>query len=280
MNRPPLEVAAVALPPWAGISMSAPTAATVRPSPTTAAVIGTARSVRPTPATVGSKHVARNFCRRVTFMLSSPYPISWRPSPCRTRKSCTICCCRPVPQPSSKSLAIPNISAPRSASSVCFTPGIKNSNITRMPIVWCPPAGAPIRGSWWKHPDSKMIFRATRLVRSSEHVLVCRLVEGKVTYVDSRLADDCPVGSVLQPAFRSLSGAIRIAARHGTTDSPRASHHAFDSRLRGQPPRRVWCPAVRECAPATQFRRWSSRRPLQFGYLTPPTAHAFAYSGA
>ncbi len=32
-----------------------PTAGTVRPSPTTAAVTGTARSVKPTPATVGSK---------------------------------------------------------------------------------------------------------------------------------------------------------------------------------------------------------------------------------
>ena len=41
---------------------------TVRPSPTTAAGIGTARSVKPTLATVGSKHVARNFCPRVTFI--------------------------------------------------------------------------------------------------------------------------------------------------------------------------------------------------------------------
>jgi len=35
-------------------------------------------------------------------------------------------------------LAIPNILAPRSASSVCSTPGIRNSNITRTPIVWSP----------------------------------------------------------------------------------------------------------------------------------------------
>jgi hypothetical protein len=48
-------------------------------------------------------------------------------------------------------------------------------------------ARTPIRGSWWTHPDGKKIFRATRLVRSSEHVLVCRLVEGKVTYVDREL---------------------------------------------------------------------------------------------
>jgi hypothetical protein len=48
-------------------------------------------------------------------------------------------------------------------------------------------AGTPIRGSWWSHPDGKKIFRATRVVRSNEQVLVCRLVGGKVTYVDRRL---------------------------------------------------------------------------------------------
>src|SRR5207302_9460741 len=48
-------------------------------------------------------------------------------------------------------------------------------------------AGAPIRGNWWNHADSKKIFRATRLVRESEDILVCRLVAGKVTYVESRL---------------------------------------------------------------------------------------------
>jgi len=48
-------------------------------------------------------------------------------------------------------------------------------------------AKTPIHGNWWAHPDSKEIFRATRLVRDSEDVLVCRLVDGKVTYVDRRL---------------------------------------------------------------------------------------------
>jgi hypothetical protein len=48
-------------------------------------------------------------------------------------------------------------------------------------------AGAPIRGSWWTHPDGRKIFQATRRVRDSERVLVCRLVGGKVTYVDRRL---------------------------------------------------------------------------------------------
>jgi len=48
-------------------------------------------------------------------------------------------------------------------------------------------ARVPIHGNWWAHPDGKEIFRATRLVRSSEDVLVCRLVNGKVTYVDRRV---------------------------------------------------------------------------------------------
>lgn len=47
--------------------------------------------------------------------------------------------------------------------------------------------GGAIRGSWWKHPEAKNIFRATRLVRDSDDVLVCRLIEGKITYVDRRL---------------------------------------------------------------------------------------------
>src|ERR1700688_2156034 len=71
-------------------------------------------------------------------MLSSPYPMSWPRSPCRTKKTFTICCCKPVLKPSSKSPAIPNILAPKSASSVCSTPGIRNSNIIRTPIVWSP----------------------------------------------------------------------------------------------------------------------------------------------
>jgi hypothetical protein len=48
-------------------------------------------------------------------------------------------------------------------------------------------AGAPIRGNWWTHPDGKKIFRATRLARDCKDILVCRLVGGKVTYVDRRL---------------------------------------------------------------------------------------------
>ncbi|HZL99335.1 MAG TPA: hypothetical protein VFD43_03695, partial [Planctomycetota bacterium] len=48
-------------------------------------------------------------------------------------------------------------------------------------------AGAPIRGSWWAHPESHAIFRLLGAVRGSEDVLACRLVDGKVTLVHRRL---------------------------------------------------------------------------------------------
>jgi len=47
--------------------------------------------------------------------------------------------------------------------------------------------GEPIRGSWWGHPRGREIFAVTRAVRDSGDVLVCRLVDGKITYVHRRL---------------------------------------------------------------------------------------------
>ncbi len=57
-------------------------------------------------------------------------------------------------------------------------------------------AGALIRGSWWAHPKGKDIFRLSRVIRRSPDVLVCRLVDGKITYVHRRM----------WPALVSLSG--------------------------------------------------------------------------
>jgi hypothetical protein len=48
-------------------------------------------------------------------------------------------------------------------------------------------AGGPIRGSWWAHSRGREIFELTRAVRGSDDVLVCRLVDGKITYVHRRL---------------------------------------------------------------------------------------------
>ena len=48
-------------------------------------------------------------------------------------------------------------------------------------------AGGRIRGSWWAHRKGREIFWLTRAVRDSPAILVCRLVQGKVTYVHRRL---------------------------------------------------------------------------------------------
>ena len=47
--------------------------------------------------------------------------------------------------------------------------------------------GARVRGNWWNHPKGKAIFWITRAVRDSKDVLVCRLIDGKVTYVHRRV---------------------------------------------------------------------------------------------
>ena len=48
-------------------------------------------------------------------------------------------------------------------------------------------AGEAVRGNWWSHPRSKQIFAITRAVRAAPQVLVCRLVDGKITFVHERL---------------------------------------------------------------------------------------------
>jgi hypothetical protein len=60
-------------------------------------------------------------------------------------------------------------------------------------------AGGPIRGSWWGHPKGREIFRAAQAVCDSPDVLVCRLIDGKVTYVHRRV---WPALVKLAPRFR------------------------------------------------------------------------------
>ena len=48
-------------------------------------------------------------------------------------------------------------------------------------------AGERIRGSWWGHPKGREIYRAAQAVCESPAVLVCKLVDGKITYVHRRL---------------------------------------------------------------------------------------------
>ena len=47
--------------------------------------------------------------------------------------------------------------------------------------------GEPIVGSWWAHAQSHHIYAILEAVTESEQVLVCRLIDGKVTLVHRRL---------------------------------------------------------------------------------------------
>ena len=47
-------------------------------------------------------------------------------------------------------------------------------------------AGERVNG-WWNHPKGRAIFALTRAIRDSPDVLICRLVDRKVTYVHRRI---------------------------------------------------------------------------------------------
>ena len=40
---------------------------------------------------------------------------------------------------------------------------------------------------WWNHPKGRSIFALTRAIRDSPEVLICRLIDHKVTYVHRRM---------------------------------------------------------------------------------------------
>ncbi len=48
-------------------------------------------------------------------------------------------------------------------------------------------AGGPIRGSWWGHPKGHEIFRVAEAISDSPDLLVCKLMDGKITYIHRRL---------------------------------------------------------------------------------------------
>jgi hypothetical protein len=47
--------------------------------------------------------------------------------------------------------------------------------------------GGPIRGSWWAHSKGHEIFEVMNAIVDFGDVLVCKLIDGKVTYVHRRL---------------------------------------------------------------------------------------------
>lgn len=93
-------------------------------------------------------------------------------------------------------------------------------------------AGGPIRGSWWGHPDSHAIFRIATAVAESPDVHVCRLVDGKITFVHRRL----------WPALARLSDDLpkkRIAAVRDE-HTPRGHHRTVTVPFSRAMPESVW----------------------------------------
>lgn len=90
-------------------------------------------------------------------------------------------------------------------------------------------AGGPIRGSWWGHPKGREIFRATQVVCSSPDILVCRLVEGKITYVHRRV---WPALVKLAARFRKQQLA-RVWEEHTASGAHRSHSQAFPSWVPG-----------------------------------------------
>jgi hypothetical protein len=86
-------------------------------------------------------------------------------------------------------------------------------------------AGGPIRGSWWGHAKGGEIFRAADAVSESPDVLVCKLLEGKVTYVHRRLW--APLVK-LSRRFKKAQLA-KIWEEHTSTGAHRSRRKAFPS---------------------------------------------------
>jgi hypothetical protein len=84
-------------------------------------------------------------------------------------------------------------------------------------------AGGPIRGSWWGHPKGHEIFGVAEAISESPDVLVCKLVEGRVTYVHKRL---WPALVKLAARFRKEQLA-KVWNEHTRTGAHRARRIAF-----------------------------------------------------
>ena len=91
-------------------------------------------------------------------------------------------------------------------------------------------AGGPIRGSWWGHPKGRDIFRVTEAIGESAEVLVCKLVDGKVTYVHRRL---WPALVKLAARFRKEQLA-KVWNEHTPSGAHRLRRQAFPAWVPGE----------------------------------------------
>jgi hypothetical protein len=109
-------------------------------------------------------------------------------------------------------------------------------------------AGGPIRGSWWSHPKGHEIFRAASAISESPEVLVCKMVEGKVTYIHRRL----------WPALVKLAGRFRkdqlakVWEEHTPSGAHRARRTPFPAWVPSEVVRRAQALSISEAEAALQ----------------------------
>jgi hypothetical protein len=84
-------------------------------------------------------------------------------------------------------------------------------------------AGAPIRGSWWAHPKGHEIFAVLTVVSEHSDVLVCKLIDDKITYVHRRL---WPALVKLAPHFKK-SQLAKVWNEHTSTGAHRSRQTPF-----------------------------------------------------
>ena len=83
--------------------------------------------------------------------------------------------------------------------------------------------GGPIRGSWWGHAKGQEIFRVAEAVSDHADVLVCKLVEGKVTYVHRRVWP-----ALVKLSSRFPRGALdKVWSEHTATGAHRSRRTPF-----------------------------------------------------
>jgi hypothetical protein len=91
-------------------------------------------------------------------------------------------------------------------------------------------AGEAIRGSWWGHPQGKQIFAVLEAVSHDPDILVCRLLDKKITLVHRRL---WPALAAAAPAFDAA-----LLARVRQEHSARGHHENTETPFPG------WLPAA------------------------------------
>lgn len=84
-------------------------------------------------------------------------------------------------------------------------------------------AGEQIRGSWWGHPKGNLIYVLLNDVRESGEVLVCRLIDNKITLVHRRL---WPALMRISPRFDAARLAV-ISEEHTASGAHRVTSQNF-----------------------------------------------------